>query len=140
MSADGRIAVSATNGHERVRVWDTERGVCIRTLDADSDSVAVAVSADGRIAVTGGDSTDKTLRVWDLATKTCLHTLTGHTEGIRSVALSADATVAVTGGDDATVRVWALDWDYEFGTDDSAGAATLGWMRRGWRPPPGDIG
>ena len=126
MSADGRIAVSATNGHERVRVWDTERGVCIRTLDADSDSVAVAVSADGRIAVTGGDSTDKTLRVWDLATKTCLHTLTGHTEGIRSVVLNADATVAVTGGDDATVRVWALDWEYEFGADGSPGAGAVG--------------
>jgi WD40 repeat protein len=140
LSAGGRIAVSATNGHERARVWDTERGVCIRTLDADSDSVAVAVSADGRIAVTGGDATDKRLRVWDLATKTCLHTLTGHTEGIRSVALSADATVAVTGGDDATVRVWTLDWDYEFGTADSAGAEPLGWTRRDWRPTTGDIG
>ncbi len=140
MSADGRVAVSATNGHERVRVWDTERGVCIRTLDADADSAAVAVSADGRIAVTGGDSTDKTLRVWDLATKTCLHALTGHTEGIRSVVLSADATVAVTGGDDAAVRVWALDWDYEFGAGDSPGAEPLGWMRRDWRPPSGEPG
>ena len=134
VSADGRVAVSATNGRERARVWDLERGVCIRTLDDDTDSVTVAVSADGRIAVSGGDSTDKTLRVWDLATKTCLHTLTGHTERIRSVALSADATVVVTGGDDATMRVWILDWEYEFGADDSAGAESQAWLRPGWRP------
>ena len=135
MSADGRIAVSATNGHERARVWDVQRGVCIRTLDGDSDSVTVAVSADGRIAVTGGDAADKTLRVWDLATKDCLHALTGHTGGIWSVALSADATVAVTGGDDQTVRVWALDWEYEFDADHAASGEASDWMRPGWKPP-----
>jgi WD40 repeat protein/serine/threonine protein kinase len=136
MSADGRIAVSATNGHERARVWDVVRGVCIRTLDDDCNSVTVAVSADGRIAVTGGDAADKTLRVWDVATKDCLHALTGHTGGIRSVALSADATVAVTGGDDETVRVWVLDWEYEFDADHSAGGGASDWMRPGWKPPP----
>jgi hypothetical protein len=57
-----------------------------------------------------------------------------------ATALSADATVAVTGGDDATVRVWALDWEHEFGADDSAGAQALGWMQRGWQPPFGDVG
>ncbi|MGO9506372.1 MAG: protein kinase domain-containing protein [Mycobacterium sp.] len=135
MSADGRIAVSATNGHERARVWDIQRGVCVRTLDGDSDSVTVAVSADGRIAVTGGDAADKMLRVWDLATKDCLHALTGHTGGIWSVALSADATVAVTGGDDQTVRVWALDWEYEFDADHAASGEASDWMRPGWKPP-----
>lgn len=114
VSADGRTAVSATDGHERVRVWDIERGVCTRTFEDDNDSVTVAISADGLIVVTGGGLSDKKLRVWDAATKTCLHTLSGHVSGIRSVALSADATVAVTAGDDQTVRVWTLDWEYDF--------------------------
>jgi WD40 repeat protein/serine/threonine protein kinase len=113
VSADGRFAISIATGGERVRVWDLDRGVCLRTLDAVTDAAAVALSADGRIAVTAGR--DKSLRVWDWATKACLHTLTGHTERIRDVALSADATVAVTAGDDETVRVWLLDWEYEFG-------------------------
>jgi WD40 repeat protein/serine/threonine protein kinase len=112
VSADGRHAISLATGRERVRVWDLDRGVCLRTLDTVTDASAVALSADGRIAVTAGR--DKSLRVWDWATKDCLHTLTGHTERIRDVALSADATVAVTAGDDEAVRVWMLDWEYEF--------------------------
>jgi WD40 repeat protein len=82
---------------------------------------AVAMSADGRVALSGSD--DKTVRAWDLAGGSCLRTLTGHTDRVSSVALSADATVAVTGSDDQTVRVWVLDWEYEFGADDSCGAA-----------------
>ncbi|MGO9506546.1 MAG: protein kinase domain-containing protein [Mycobacterium sp.] len=67
---------------------------------------SVAVSADGRVAASGG--IDGTLRVWDLASGSCLHTLTGHTRLAPSVALSADARIAVSFGLDQTVRVWDL--------------------------------
>jgi hypothetical protein len=49
--------------------------------------------------------------------------LTGHSGLVGSAALSADATVAVTSSNDKTLRVWALDWEYEFGAGGSAGAA-----------------
>ena len=66
----------------------------------------VAVSADGRTAVSGG--TDGTVRVWDLAGTAAPRVLTGHTGAVRAVAVSADGRTAVSGGEDGTVRVWDL--------------------------------
>jgi WD40 repeat protein len=66
---------------------------------------AVAVSADGTRAVTGG--ADGTVRVWDLTTG---REQAQFTQGgqVPAVAVSADGTRAVTGGLDGTVRVWDL--------------------------------
>ena len=66
----------------------------------------MAVSADGRRAVSGGS--DGTVRVWDLDTGAPLHTLAGHDGPVEAVAVSADGRRAVSGGDDGTVRVWDL--------------------------------
>ena len=67
---------------------------------------AVAVSADGRTAVSGGG--DGTVRVWDLAGTAAPRVLTGHDGAVRGVAVSADGRTAVSGGGDGTVRVWDL--------------------------------
>ena len=67
---------------------------------------AVAVSADGRTAVSG--SLDGTVRVWDLAGTAPPRVLTGHTSGVTGVAVSADGRTAVSGSLDGTVRVWDL--------------------------------
>jgi hypothetical protein len=78
-----------------------------QTLAGHTGSVfGVAVSADGRTAVSGGE--DKTVRVWDLAGTAPPRVLTGHTGSVFGVAVSADGRTAVSGGDDATVRVWDL--------------------------------
>ncbi|MDT3442993.1 protein kinase domain-containing protein [Pseudofrankia sp. BMG5.37] len=68
--------------------------------------LAVAVSPDGRLAVSG--SQDRSVRVWELATGRCLHTLAGHTNAVTAVAVSPDGRLALSGGDDAAVRVWEL--------------------------------
>ena len=50
-------------------------GALIRTLEGHGAGVnAVALSGDGRLAVSGSD--DKTLKVWDVATGTCIATFT----------------------------------------------------------------
>ncbi len=78
----------------------------LRVLEGHSDGVnAVALSADGRIAVSG--SVDKTVRVWDLATGQS-RALEGHSNLVNAVALTADGRTAVSGSGDTTVRVWDL--------------------------------
>jgi WD40 repeat protein len=83
-------------------------GPLLRTLTGHDDLVhSVAVSADGRRAVSGSD--DHTVRVWDLDSGELVRTLTGHEDAVHSVAISADGRHAVSGSDDHTVRVWDLD-------------------------------
>jgi len=81
---------------------------CLQVLQGHTDIVrSVALTPDGRQAVTG--SSDRTVRVWDLASGECLRTLEGHTAGVSSVALTPDGRQAVTGSGDRTVRVWDLN-------------------------------
>jgi WD40 repeat protein len=61
-------------------------GPLLRTLTGHNDSVrAVALSADGQIAVSGSE--DEPLKVWDLARGRELHSLTGHNNSVNAVAL-----------------------------------------------------
>jgi|GEM_PF-678498 len=71
-------------------------------------SVAIAQVGGKPVIVSG--SSDRTVRLWDLATRKPLATLTGHTKWVRSVAVTElnGRTIAVSGGDDGTVRRWDL--------------------------------
>jgi serine/threonine protein kinase len=64
-------------------------------------------SPDGRRILSG--SSDKTLRLWDVATRQELRCFKGHTKTLRSVAFSPDGTLALSGGFDHTVRVWDVE-------------------------------
>jgi hypothetical protein len=69
--------------------------------------LAVALTADGRRAVSGSD--DKTLKVWDLESGRVLQTLESHAGGVWAVALTADGRRAVSGSADKTLKVWDLE-------------------------------
>jgi eukaryotic-like serine/threonine-protein kinase len=65
--------------------------------------VALAFSADGRLA-TG--SADQTIQVWNLKHKTVAATLGGHRGFVTAVRFSADGKECFSGGADHTVREW----------------------------------
>jgi WD40 repeat protein len=67
---------------------------------------AVALSADGRHALSGG--ADRTLIWWDLESGRPLKTLTGHQQMVYAVALSADDRLALSSSRDGTIRLWEL--------------------------------
>jgi WD40 repeat protein len=70
---------------------------------------AVVVSPDGRLAATAGRS-DRTVRVWELATGRLRHTLSGHPSRVYTLAFSADGKTLASGDQKGTaVKLWDVD-------------------------------
>ena len=65
----------------------------------------VGISADGRTAVSGSD--DRTVRVWDLETRTAVcEPLLGHAFFVKYVAISANGRTVVSTCPGSTIRIW----------------------------------
>lgn len=97
-------------------VWPESSGTAgeIRRFEGHTGPVScVALSPDGSQALTGSgdlaDKSDKTVRLWDVATGRQLQLFAGHTRAIRSVAFTADGRHALSGSWDGTVRLWELE-------------------------------
>jgi WD40 repeat protein len=94
-------------GHDcTLKLWDLDTGQEIRRFSGHTDGVnRVAITGDGRYAVSVGD---KTVRLWDVHTGKELHSFTGHTEAVIGVAVSPDGKFALSGSLDGTMRLWRL--------------------------------
>lgn len=81
------------------------KGGLVAVLRGHQDAVrSIAVSSDGRQVASG--SSDKTARVWDVASRAAPKILRGHEGPVNSVVFSPDGLRVATGSDDETVRVW----------------------------------
>jgi eukaryotic-like serine/threonine-protein kinase len=97
-----------------VRLWDVGTGRLLRTFRGHQDAVhAVAFSPDATLAFSGGGNSavefgqnDFALRIWDVASGKCLHTLLGHAARIRALAVHPDGSIVVSASDDQTIKLW----------------------------------
>ena len=67
-------------------------------LGHTSSVTSIAISPDGRTALSGGGVTDNTLRLWDLASGREIRKFEGHSDFVHSVAFSPDGKTALSGG------------------------------------------
>ena len=56
------------------------------------------------VVITGSD--DRTVKIWDYQTKTCVQTLEGHTNNVSAVLFHKRLPIIISGGEDGTVRLW----------------------------------
>jgi len=96
-----------------LRLWDVETGEELRSFEGHTAGVImIAVSADGRQALTG--SQDGTIRLWDLETGEEIRQILAHAGGVFSVALSPDGRLALSGSmaddlADSGITLWDLE-------------------------------
>ena len=79
---------------------------------------------DSNTLVTG--SKDKTARIWNVTTSTCVAVLRGHTNMTRGVCVSPEGDAVCTGSLDNTLRI------YRSGVTEAPGAAVKP-SSRGWK-------
>jgi WD40 repeat protein len=106
---DGRQALSISQDNY-VRRWDIETGACLG-IWAWGGQDAVAVSSDGRLALSG-----RPLTLWEVSTGRCLRTFDDDEGWMVSVTWSVDRSIAVTGYQmsDEKLRLWRLspEWNW----------------------------
>jgi WD40 repeat protein/serine/threonine protein kinase len=84
----------------------------VRRFHGHTDNVSsVTFSPNGRYALSG--SSDKTLRLWEVASGREVRCFEGHTDNVTSVAFSPDGCYALSGSKDKTLRLWDVMMERE---------------------------
>lgn len=114
-SAGRRPPLSASRQERVKRRPNPRRWTCQATLTGHNGPVtAIALSPDGQILASG--SSDRQIKLWNLATGEMLHTFggrslwfgAGHRERISSLTFSPDGELLISGSDDGRIKLWQV--------------------------------
>lgn len=100
-SPDGKILASSVK-HGTVKLWDTETGANITTLE--NAGGPVVFSPDGKLLASCGNVQE--IKLWDLETQTDLMTLRGKAGAVFDLTFSPDGTTLVSGEGFGTIKFW----------------------------------
>jgi WD40 repeat protein len=119
-----------------VKLYDPRTGSIAATFAHPEGVTYFDFSDDGKLLAT--TSYDLKVRIWDVATVTVIHTMTGHTRTPWSVSFSPGAKRLLSSGEDATINIWDVAtgsltrtikdfslsvWDVKFSPDGKSFAA-----------------
>jgi WD40 repeat protein len=107
ISPDGRYALTGTQGNNS-QLWDLQSGSkwadLVPPADVDNGWVRCgAFSPDGRWVATAHDNS---VLIWDIASRSVIKRLSGHSATIRSVVFAPDGKFIITASEDSTTRFW----------------------------------
>src|SRR5262249_59822644 len=110
-AAGSRHSASAPLDTGFLTVWDLRTGSPNRISDTIERLVlSAAFSPDGRLLATG--STDKVVRLWEVATGTERHRFVGHDSEVDEVAFSPDGKLLAAAGTRDPAFVWDVEGCY----------------------------
>ncbi|KAG2424373.1 hypothetical protein HXX76_014582 [Chlamydomonas incerta] len=102
--AEPHVLVTGSDD-ETGRVWDVRNGACTAVLKHGAAVSAVALSPDGRLAVTGG--ADYAVKVFITTSGDCTVTFSGHSHTVLAVAWHPQRrTCIASAGADRSILVW----------------------------------
>lgn len=128
-SPDGQALVCGHSAWGRqpnptVKVWQRQTQELLHSFFSHSvSSIAIGAIAKHQSTVQSSQNTGSTetfpalmsssadddfIKVWDFRTGVLLHTLKGHTAGVKAVAIAPNAQTAASGGYDNSVKLWNL--------------------------------
>ncbi len=127
VSADGTTAATCGALRELV-VWDTATGRTLRRLPVgertfvlgDTETTlastgdAIALNSNGRYVVA---AVRETIEVWNVRTGQRVHVLEGHLDDVAWLRFTEDDRRLLSADLGRVLRLWELDWDYEFEAD-----------------------
>jgi WD40 repeat protein len=87
--------------------WDAQTGKRLRLFENSRHIWDVALSGDGRRAVSAGQF--ETVQVWDVESGQPLHGFREHIGEVHCAAVSPDGRQGLTGGQDRMLRFWDLE-------------------------------
>ncbi|TWU70948.1 protein with putative role during mitosis [Metarhizium rileyi] len=112
--AGGTLLASCSSDFT-IKLWDpADDYKNIRTLYGHDHSICSIRFAPCNNVETGSQhllisaSGDQTIKLWNVETGYCVHTLRGHTDWVRSIHPSADGRYLISASNDRTARVWNI--------------------------------
>lgn len=91
-----------------VKIWSLGNSTPNFTLNAHETKGVNYVSyypqADKPYLITSSD--DKTVKIWDYQTKSCVATLEGHSANVSFAIFHRELPIIISGSEDATIKIW----------------------------------
>ncbi len=107
-------SILATGGIDSLKLWllqDQQWQLILTIQEGYSVVTAIAFSSDGKLMATG--SFDRTVRIWDFASKKCLRVIqTGCC--LYSLVFSTDDQFLISSGDNGSVQIWQVETGESF--------------------------
>lgn len=105
ISPNGQCMAGGTNTGE-IRLWRVD-GLPLLALVGHPPLVwSLAFNPESTLLVSGGY--DGLVKIWEVSSGQCIHTLRGHTKWIRSVAIHPAGVLLATGDQDGLIRLWDI--------------------------------